>query len=135
MPYLRVQKLEISCASTSICNKNNVEIHEISQSNTSIPVNWKKKINPIIYKFITIKLHIYRKMMSVKTNYPDNLSCIFISYYIELSLSAYFIRPFYKMMLQRDIKLNDMESVVSHYYVIITCNCDVTAPLFMTSNV
>jgi len=30
-----------------------------------------------------------------------------------LLLSAYFIRPFYKMMLGKPLALNDMESVVS----------------------
>jgi len=33
--------------------------------------------------------------------------------FIAVAVSAYFIRPFYKMMLGKPLALNDMESVVS----------------------
>lgn len=39
-----------------------------------------------------------------------------IHYIQSLSFAAFFIRPFYKMMLSKPIELKDMESVDSEYY-------------------
>lgn len=36
--------------------------------------------------------------------------------FINSNISAFFIRPFYKMMLGKSIALSDMESVDSEYY-------------------
>jgi hypothetical protein len=36
--------------------------------------------------------------------------------HLQLDISAFFIRPFYKMMLGRTITFNDMESVDNEYY-------------------
>ena len=44
---------------------------------------------------------------------PRVSACILTASLAFLSPPAFFIRPFYKMMLQKSITLQDMESVVS----------------------